>query len=163
NISLVAAIAVTMILIGLTFGSALLGALAAIPNFLPLAAAGSFLYLTGEGLQITSVVALTVAFGIAVDDTIHLLHDWRRRQGVEDIQTSVKNSLVRVGPVLIATTVILTFGFATTAASTMPIVRTFGGICVLTIGVALIADLLLMPALLILFGRHLRKFASETK
>ncbi|VAW11474.1 hypothetical protein MNBD_ALPHA09-718 [hydrothermal vent metagenome] len=155
NISLVAAIAVTMVLIGLTFGSVLLGALAAIPNFLPLAAAGSFLYVTGEGLQITSVVALTVAFGIAVDDTIHLLHEWRRRHGGEDIEASVVNTLTRVGPVLIATTVILTFGFATTAASTMAIVRTFGGICVLTIAVALIADLLLMPALLVLFGRRL--------
>jgi len=163
NISLVAAIAVTMVLIGLTFRSVLLGALAAIPNFLPLAAAGSFLYITGEGLQITSVVALTVAFGIAVDDTIHLLHDWRRRQDGETIEQSVLNTLTRVGPVLIATTIILTFGFATTAASTMPIVRTFGVICVLTIAVALIADLYLMPALLILFGRRLKKPALETK
>lgn len=163
NLSLVAAIAVTMVLIGLTFRSALLGALAAIPNFLPLAAAGSFLYITGEGLQITSVVALTVAFGIAVDDTIHLLHDWRRRHRGDEIKSSVVDTLTRVGPVLIATTVILTFGFATTAASTMAIVRTFGGICVLTIAVALIADLFLMPALLILFGRRLGKSTLETK
>jgi len=75
----------------------------------------------------------------------------------------VLNTLTRVGPVLIATTIILTFGFATTAASTMPIVRTFGVICVLTIAVALIADLYLMPALLVLFGRHLKKPALETK
>lgn len=161
NISLVAAIAVTICLMALTFGSALLGALAAIPNFLPLAAAGSFLYLTGEGLQITSVVALTVAFGIAVDDTIHLLHDWRRHHHNGEARSNVVDTLVRVGPVLIATTIILTFGFATTAASTMPIVRTFGGICVLTITVALLADLFIMPALLIVFRRQLGSVETE--
>lgn len=160
NVSLVAAIAVTIAFIALTFRSLRLGALAAVPNYLPLAAAGSVLYLTGDGLQITSVVALTVAFGIAVDDTIHLLHQWSKERGGSEAER-LRAALNRVGPVLIATTCVLTAGFATTAASTMQIVRAFGTICVLTICVALIADLLLLPALILLADRFRKPRETE--
>ena len=43
-------------------------------NTLPLFATGALLFLLGRGMQFTSVIALTVAFGIAVDDTIHYIN-----------------------------------------------------------------------------------------
>ncbi|MHA1545613.1 MAG: efflux RND transporter permease subunit, partial [Alphaproteobacteria bacterium] len=147
NLSLVLAIAVTMAMIGLAFKSVMLALLAAIPNLLPLAAAGSFLLISGQGLQITSVVALTVAFGIAVDDTVHLIHRWQRERATHTPRRAVIVALRKVGPVLIATTMVLGAGFAATAASGLPMVRLFGTLCVLTFVTALIADVLLLPAL----------------
>ena len=155
NLNLVLAIAVTVVMIGLAFRSVPLALLAAIPNLLPLAAAGSYLLLTGAGLQITSVVALTVAFGIAVDDTVHLIHRWQRERATHNAHRAVVIALRRVGPVLIATTMVLAAGFAATAASGLPMVRLFGTLCVLTFVAALIADIILLPALLMSFSRWL--------
>jgi len=53
-------------LIGFVFRSARAGFYSILPNLLPIAVAGAVLYLTGVGLQFTTVVAFTIGFGIAV-------------------------------------------------------------------------------------------------
>ena len=93
---------------------------------------------------------MTIAFGIAVDDTIHFLaHYARARERGESISHAVDTTLDRVGPALIATTLILIAGCAVVTVSVLPQVALFGFLTVITLLSALIGDLIVLPALLI--------------
>jgi len=152
NLNLAAAVIVTIALVALSLRSALVGLLAGVPNLLPLAIAGTVLYVTDTGLQITGMVALTVAFGIAVDDTIHLVHRWQQECTAHPPTKAVQIALREVGPIMIATTLVLSAGLVATLASGLPMVRLFGGLCILTFAAAVAAALFFMPAALTLFA-----------
>jgi predicted RND superfamily exporter protein len=143
------AILVTLGLIAFAFRRIDHGLLSLLPNVLPIVATGALLYLTGRGMQYTSVIALTVAFGVAVDDTIHFLNRLRlaasEGRGLAD---SVTEAGRRVGNVLILTTVVLACGLASTGLSELPTVQLFGMLCIVTLVAALASDLLLLPVLI---------------
>ena len=155
NINLAAAVIVTIAMVALSLRSALLGLLAGVPNLLPLSIAGTVLYLTGTGLQITGMVALTVAFGIAVDDTIHLVHRWQLERGRFSPAEAIDRAVRRVGPILIATTIVLSAGLVATLSSGLPMVRLFGSLCILTFVAAAAATLYFMPAAVSVFASRL--------
>src|SRR5262249_10134360 len=67
NWSLATAIFGDVFLLILAFRNIPIGVVSSLANTLPLFATGALLFLTGKGMQFTSVIALTVAFGIAVD------------------------------------------------------------------------------------------------
>jgi predicted RND superfamily exporter protein len=124
-----------------------IGVLAFLPNVLPIVATGALLYLTGRGMQFTSVLSLTVAIGIAVDDTIHYLNRFMMMPG-----NSVDRRLIEasrsVGPVLLGTTAVIVAGVLTTLASALPTVTLFGQLLSLTLAMALAGDLIVLPALM---------------
>ena len=78
--SLMWAIGINIFIIGLAFRSWRIGLVSIVPNLLPILGTELYLFLSGAGLQLTSVIALTVAFGIAVDDTIHFLATYMRQR-----------------------------------------------------------------------------------
>jgi predicted RND superfamily exporter protein len=96
-------------------------------------------------MQLTSIVALTIAFGIAVDDTIHYLSAVNRMSG--SIGARIVKASRRVGPVLAATTAIIGIGNLVTLTSGLTTVVLFGAIVVTSLVMALIADLVLLPAI----------------
>lgn len=150
QISLMLAIALSVVLIGIAFRSWKLALVSIIPNSLPILLTELFLYSSGIQLQLTTVISLTIAFGIAVDDTIHFLaHYARARERGESISHAVDTTLDRVGPALIATTLILIAGCAVVTVSVLPQVALFGFLTVITLLSALIGDLIVLPALLI--------------
>jgi predicted RND superfamily exporter protein len=142
---LMSTIAVVVALIALVFRSFFAALASIIPNLIPIFAAGGVLYLTGYGLQFSSAVALTVAFGLAVNDTIHFLHrlHLERLNGHKD---SVTRTVRLMGPVLMLTTIVLIFGLAVTAFSGLPSLRMFGWLSAITLFAALIGDIILLPA-----------------
>lgn len=152
NVNLAAAVIVTIALVALSLHSITIGLLAGVPNLLPLAIAGTILYLTNHGLQITGMVALTVAFGIAVDDTIHLIHRWQIELKSHTPSEAINRALREVGPIMIATTIVLSAGLVATLSSGLPMVRLFGSLCILTFVAAVAAALIYMPSALSLFA-----------
>lgn len=137
-------------------------ALVSLPvNFFPLAIAGTALFVADEGLQFTTVVALTVGFGIAVDDTIHLLNVHRLRRVTGMPASRATDTLRQVGPVLIATTATLAAGLGMALLSDLPLVRLFGLIVVLVLVCALLADILYLPALIQLWERRFTLFKGR--
>ena len=74
NRGLAAAVLMVIILIGFAFRSREVALLSIVPNLLPIAAAGAMLFISNLGLEYASVIGLTVAFGLAVDDSIHFLN-----------------------------------------------------------------------------------------
>lgn len=160
GLSLGFAVLVGLALISAAFRSYRIGIIAFLPNALPILATGSLLYITDRGMQFTSVIALTVAFGIAVDDTIHFINAFRR---AGDGKTPLGEQLVRtariIGPVLASTTLIIVVGLLTTLTSGLPTIALFGQLAIVTLSAALISDLILLPALMA--GPARRWFKTE--
>ncbi len=158
------AVVFSIFVIGFAFRSWKIGLVAFVPNILPILGTELYLWVTNSGLQLTTVIALTIAFGIAVDDTIHFLSHYRRARlyGLAH-EPAVKRALERVGPALIATTMILCAGTFIVVFSALPQVALFGTLTVLTLLLALVGDLLILPALLLAGGRFFNNLGGLRK
>ncbi len=166
NLGLLSAVVVVVLLIGIAFRSIPAAVVSLLPNLFPLVAAGSLLYLTGRDLAYASVIALTVGFGLAVDDTIHFLARLRREtERHDDIRKAVADTVTHIGPVLVLTTIVLSAGLAITMASDLPSMHLFGELTMTVLVAALVGDLLILPAVVCTFGGLLRsqslRFESE--
>jgi uncharacterized protein len=112
------------------------------------------LWAFNEGLQFASIVALTVAFGLGLDATIHFLNRLRIEDNpAEDPASSVKRATILVGPALILTSLVLACGLAVTVFSDLPSLRLFGWLSAFTLLAALIGDLFILPATVLLLRR----------
>jgi len=128
-----------------------LGLCSILPNILPLAAIGFLLRATGQPLQYISALALTMCLGIAVDDTIHYLYRYRSATGAGmNALAAVHDATRRVGAALCASTIVLVAGLVLLQVSSLPMVRRFSLLCIITLVIALLADLVVLPALLLL-------------
>lgn len=158
------AIVVNIFIIGFAFRSWRIALVSIIPNFLPILGTELYLYLSGAGLQLTTVIALTIAFGIAVDDTIHFLATYQRarRRGLSH-EESVTLTLERIGPAIVATTLILCAGTFIVVFSSLPPVALFGTLTVLTFILALIGDLIVLPSLLLAGRRFFQPIGEDKK
>ena len=151
--TIIAMVLISLILV-FVFRSVLLGLVSLVPNFLPAAMAfGLWGYIVGNvGLAASVVTAM--AFGIIVDDTIHFLSKYlaARRHGLAS-PDAVRSALRNVGHALLTTTVVLSLGFLVFASSGFEVSWALGLLITITICIALIADFLLLPPLLMLIDR----------
>ncbi|MCB1206148.1 MAG: MMPL family transporter [Verrucomicrobiae bacterium] len=140
---------VIFLLVAISVRSWSLGFASIPPNVLPMVMAGTWLYLGGEEVRYASALCFTICLGVAVDDTIHFLFRYRknRMRGLGR-EAAIRETIVTVGSALVTTSLILVAGFALLLASAVPTVRLFGAMGILALGVALLADLLVLPALL---------------
>jgi predicted RND superfamily exporter protein len=155
QMDLTISVLVNLALIGFAFQSFRVALASAIPNLFPILGTEAWLYFTGQGLQLTTVIALTIAFGIAVDDTVHFLSHYlhgRREEGRDHID-AVRHTVHRIGGAIVATTIILCAGTAIVAFSELPPVALFGSLFVIALALALLGDLFILPALLVAGGK----------
>ena len=155
QLDLTLSVIVNLGLIGFAFQSFRVALASAIPNLFPVLGTEAWLYFSGQGLQLTTVIALTIAFGIAVDDTVHFLSHYlhsRRDEGLSHLD-AVKHTLNRIGGAIVATTIILCAGVIIVTFSELPQVALFGTLFVSTLAFALIGDLFILPALLAAGGK----------
>ncbi|MDF1563578.1 MAG: MMPL family transporter [Deltaproteobacteria bacterium] len=120
-----------------------------IPNVLPLLALGGYLALTTAAVDTDLMMVAMLAIGIGVDDTIHFLTRYciERERGASREQ-AIENTFHFAGRAIVMTTVILVVGFAPFASSQYLSTRVMGTLLPMVLGVALVADLVLVPALL---------------
>jgi len=134
----------------ISFGSIKVGLLSMIPNLTPVILALGALGWLGVPLDYMKLLLATVAIGIAVDDTIHLVSALRRRFfETGNYQQAVQMGLRDVGPALVVTSVILIVSFSAFVLSSTFVLSSFGYLLGGTIAAALLADLFLMPALIV--------------
>ncbi len=132
-----------------------LALVAALPNLVPLVFTLAVIGLTGADLRATNIVAFTVAIGLAVDDTIHFIVRYRQeRVAGLDVERAITRSFHGAGHAIVLTSLLLVMGFGVLATSEIASSRSFGVLTSATVGAALLADLLLLPALLHLVGRR---------
>jgi len=150
--SLAAAAIIILIMITIAYRSVRIGLIAMIPNLFPLLACAAVLAAFELPLSLEIVCAFTICLGIAADDAIHFLSRYQaeRRNGL-NIDQALEYSFMRVGQVLIATTVVMLCGLGSVLFSSLPMYRAFTAVACATLSTALIADLIILPALLKLF------------
>lgn len=136
------------ILMGLLFRSWRMLLIGVIPNIIPLVITAGLMGFLGITLRASTSIVYLIAFGVAVDDTIHFLGRLRIeiREG-RDRETAIYNTLMGTGKALILTTVILVAGFSMLLKSSFGGTFAVGLFTALTLLIALISDLLLLPVL----------------
>ncbi|MBX3421170.1 MAG: MMPL family transporter [Pirellulaceae bacterium] len=146
------------------------GLLAMIPNLLPVVVVFGAIGMMGVTVGVGSMLTATVAMGIAVDDTLHFLTWYHRsRRMCNSRQDSVVFALTRCARAMSQTTAIFVFGLAVfTLSPYLPTAR-YAGIMCSMLSIALVADLIVLPALLLSpVGRvfdlgHERRAVSDTQ
>lgn len=151
NVGLVSDMVVVIILLGIAFRSVFASIVSLLPSMIPILATGLLLYLSGQGLHFASMIALTVAFGLSLDSTIHFLNRYylearRAPAGESGPEHILSRTAVMIGPVLILTTVVLSLGLGITVLSDLPSLRVFGQLSGVTLFAALVAQLIVLPA-----------------
>ena len=142
------------LLMGLLFRQLKMVLISFIPNIIPLIIAGALMGFTGITLKATTSIIFTIAFGIAVDDTIHFLSRFKIEQlkGVGKVR-AIKRTFTETGKAITFTTIILLAGFSTLVFSDFTVTYYIGLLIGLTLLSAWITDLLLLPLLLYRFYR----------
>lgn len=137
-----------------SFGSLRLGLLSLIPNTAPiLTIYACWGWLDGT-INMAAIGVFSVAEGIVVDDTIHLVMRYRhmKEQGLEAVD-AISASFKDVGGGVLATTLILTTGFLLLGQSDFLLTAQKASMVGATIFIALLFDLLVLPAILVKLDR----------
>ena len=151
-------VAISFILLA-AFRSLRLGLISIIPNFIPgVIGFGIWGLMVGQiGLSLSVVVAMTV--GIVVDDTVHFLSKYRRArlEYGHDPEDAVRYAFDTAGQALFTTTLVLVAGFLILLLSPFIPTAQVGVLTAIIIGIALVADLTLLPGLLVAVDRRSEK------
>jgi predicted RND superfamily exporter protein len=125
---------------------------ALVPNIIPMLIAGAILGFSGIPLEAGVAIVFSIIFGIAVDDTIHILGRFRllKMEGY-DTDKAISLTLVETGKAVTLTTVVLFFGFVILLFSSNPPAVTIGLLISSTLASALVCDVFLIPVLLRIF------------
>ncbi|MFV1964538.1 MAG: RND family transporter [Pirellulaceae bacterium] len=144
-----------MAIVALGARSIRLGLLAVLPNIFPLVLLGGLLAFTTEYVDCDILMVAILSFGLAVDDTIHFVHRYKTEQARGcDKRQALETTFDYTGQAIIRTTVVLGLGLAPFALSGYLSIWMLGTYVVFVLVSAVFADLLLLPALLLVFGRE---------
>ena len=146
--SLLIALCAIAILMGLLYRSPLLVLVSLIPNILPLVAVAGAMGAFGIPLKPSTAIIFPLAFGIAIDNTIHILGRYRLATGEADHATRLLITLQQTGKAILFTSMVLFVGFMIFVGSSFGGTVNLGALTAVTLAVALISNLLLLPALL---------------
>lgn len=146
--SLVAAFALIFTILAVYLRSLRLGLIALVPNVIPILVYFGFLGWAGVSLNNATALMGSMVIGIAVDDTIHFLVNFRRAaRGLDDDALAVIAALDTVGRPVTCTTLVICLGLLTIANSDLDTQAIFGVLGALTLVVAWLVDIVFTPAL----------------
>ena len=150
-----ACLLITLLLM-LQLQSVKLGLIAMVPNLAPIIFVMGFMALTKIPIDMVNLLIASIAIGIAVDDTIHLLHHFRVHFDQHgNVELAIDNAFKHAGRAMVSTSVILGIGFFAFTFATITNIQRFGLLISLTAFAAMFIDLIFTPALL-------RTFYSRT-
>jgi uncharacterized protein len=136
------------------FGTARMMLISIVPNVLPLVITTAIMGFFGIPLKPSTALIYSMSFGIAIDNSIHFLARYRfARKTGDTVRDAVKNSFEDTGLSMIYTSVILLFGFIIFAFSSYGGTIALGQLTSISLLIALVANLFLLPALLITFNK----------
>jgi len=136
-----------------------------IPNIIPLLITAGIMGYFDVALKPSTVLVFSVAFGIAVDFTIHFLSKYRMelRRNQFNIQVSVNKALKETGVSMLYTSVILFFGFIIFSGSSFGGTIALGIFTSITLVVGLFSNLILLPSMLLSYDFAKERAKSKKK
>ena len=144
------ALGLIAIILAIAFRSVKFGALSLLPNLAPALIAFGIWGMTVARIDVGNAIVTTMALGIIVDDSVHFMSKYlrARREGGMDSQEAVRYAFSTVGTALVVTSFILVAGFSILSLSSFGLNAGMGMLTALVLLVALGADLLFLPPLL---------------
>lgn len=126
-----------------------------IPNLLPLLITAGLMGFLGVPIKPSTILVFSIAFGISVDDTIHFLAKYRQELQANHwrIKKSVYAALRETGVSMFYTSIVLFFGFSVFIISNFGGTVALGALVSATLLFAMLANLLLLPSLLLSLER----------
>ena len=128
-----------------------------VPNLLPLVITAGLMGYLGVPIKPSTILVFSIAFGISVDDTIHFLAKYRQELTANkwQIKKSVYNALRETGVSMFYTSIVLFFGFSVFIISSFGGTKALGGLVSATLLFAMLANLILLPSLLLSLERSI--------
>jgi predicted RND superfamily exporter protein len=128
-----------------------------IPNLLPLLVTAGVMGFVGVPIKPSTILVFSIAFGISVDDTIHFLAKYRQELSANRwrIQKSVYAALRETGVSMFYTSIVLFFGFSVFVLSSFGGTVALGALVSATLLFAMLANLILLPSLLLSLERSI--------
>ncbi len=151
---LLLSVGVIGLVMGLVYRSWKMIVLTIIPNVIPLIIVGGIMGVAGIPIKVSTSIIFNIAFGIAVDDTIHFLARVRTLLGEGlSVLYAVKRTFLTTGKAMIVTTLILSGGFLTLVLSDFLGTFYIGFLISLTLFIAIFCEMTLTPLLVMFFYR----------
>jgi len=145
------------------FSSSRMVFISLIPNLIPLVLTAAIMGFGDIPIKASTILVFSVAFGISVDNTIHFLSKYRLELKLTgwDVRRSVVYALRETGVSMIYTAAVLFFGFGIFALSSFGGTKAMGVLVSLTLLVAVMSNLILLPSLLSGMERFTQKESFE--
>ena len=153
--SLLLAISLIAILMAWMFSSSRMVVVSLLPNLIPLVLTGALMGYFNISIKPSTILVFSIAFGISIDDTIHFLAKYRQELKANhwNIRLAVINALKETGVSMFYTSIVLFFGFSIFIASDFGGTVALGLLVSVTLLFAMMANLLLLPSLLLSLER----------
>ena len=146
------AFGVVALIAGLLFRSFRMILITLIPNIIPLLMVAAIMGYFGITLKLSTSIVFTIAFGIAVDDTIHFISKLKLELDKDKpLLLALKRTYLSTGKAIVVTSLILSGGFLILLLSSFGGTFYTGLLISLTLLFALLIDLTLLPVLILLF------------
>lgn len=159
--SLITAIFLIGLMMYLLWRNAMDTFLTMLPNLSPVLGIFILMGIWGIWLDMATALIASVAIGIAVDDTIHVFHDFKKRiKKGEAVVYAIVKSFCRTGRALVVTTIILCSQFLLVSFSQSIPTSRFGLLTAFGLFLALLFDLVLLPALIVV-SYHFKKVKKK--
>ncbi|MEM7357510.1 MAG: efflux RND transporter permease subunit [Pseudomonadota bacterium] len=121
------------------------------PNILPIVGVAALLVVLQEDLYFNNLLVFAICLGIAIDDTVHYVMRYKRNiTAGKPTSEAIKSAISSIGLVLIFTSLIIGAGFFALTFSSIGVVSLMGTLAVSALVLALIADLVILPAFLMI-------------
>jgi hypothetical protein len=115
-------------------------------------------------MNLFTMLVGNIAIGLAVDDTIHFMHNFRRYfEETGDAEFAVMETLHTAGRAMLVTSCVLSIGFFIFIFATMNNLFHFGLLTGFTIVMALAADYFIAPALMVIVNKNRSKLTAKSK
>jgi predicted RND superfamily exporter protein len=160
--SLFGASVVIFAIMAFVFRSLKLGLIASIPNVTPLVLTLGYMALRGYELNVGNVMVFTISLGVAVDNTIHFVFRVREELARDcTMREAIERAIMESGRAMVTTSFLIILGLVVLMFSDFVPTRRFAELTSVTMIGALIGDLMLLPACLVMFWRPKAKRRAE--
>jgi len=134
-----------------------LGIISLVPNFFPIVVNFGVMALLDIPLNTSTSLIAAIAIGIAVDDTIHFMYQYKKQlNNTSSISEAAQNAIMEKGSAIITTSLVLFAGFGILIFSSFVPTIQFGFLTAIIMISALVCDLVITPALLVFLERKKR-------
>jgi predicted RND superfamily exporter protein len=156
--SILIAILFVIILVGIILRSWISGLYASIPIIATIMLLFGFMGLTGISLNIATVLVASVALGIGIDYSIHIISHFNESyKKSQDLYASIQESILISGNAIIINVISVSAGFLILVFSEMVPLQYFGLLIALSMVSSCLGALTLLPSILILMNRNKSK------